>query len=412
MNAYHPYLQFIQSKKEEMISLVESWAKIDSGSENLEGLSQMLQALKNAFSRLGTDLHQIPLPARKKIDEKGQIVEVKTGDALFLSKHPNAPIKVFLGGHMDTVYPPNTFNKVERVDNETLKGPGVADMKGGLAVMLAALEALENSPYAGKIGWEVLINPDEEVGSSSSEHLFHEGAKRNHIGLIFEPSFSDGSLINARKGSANFTIVAHGRAAHAGRDFYHGRNAIVALSRFILGVETLTNSYRGITVNVGSIIGGGPVNIIPDLAMCRVNIRVTHPEDMELMKDSIQEMVNGSIPPEGFSIDLYEQSIRIPKLFDEKTQALFEALKMCGSDLGLDLKWKESGGVTDGNTLAAEGLPTIDTLGVIGGHIHTADEYMLVNSLAERATLTACFLMKLAAKEIELPFSLPEPPNG
>ena len=306
---------------------------------------------------------------------------------------------------MDTVYPPSSpFQKVERLDHNTLRGPGVADMKGGLLVMLKALETLENSPYAGKIGWEVLINPDEEVGSSGSEPLFLESAKRNHLGLIFEPAFADGSLVNERKGSANFTIVAHGKSAHAGRDFYMGRNAIILLSRCILGLDTLNNRYRQITVNVGSVEGGGALNIVPDLAICRVNVRMVNPDDLPLMKVSIQEMVNGSVPPDGTSLTIYEHGGRFPKVFDEKSQALYNALKTCGESLGMDLKWQLSGGVTDGNILAHAGLPTIDSLGVIGGHLHTPEEFMLIDSLVERTRLTACFLMKLAAQEITLPY--------
>lgn len=388
-------LKQIESAEEEMLSLLESWVNINSYTDNLEGLALMTDALISAFSPLQGEMQRIILPPRKKIDSKGNLYEAPVGNALVITKHPHAPIKVILGGHMDTVYPPDSpFQHFNKIDSDRCQGPGVADMKGGLVVLLKALETLEKSPFAGKIGWEVIINPDEEIGSPCSEALFIEAAQRNRFGLIFEPSFPDGSLVNERKGSLNFTVAARGKSAHAGRDFFQGRNAVIALARFILGVNALTNRYSGITVNVGYVQGGGPVNIVPDFAMCRINIRVMNLKDVVRIKESIQEMTNGSTEPD-VEMTLYEDSARAPKPFDNKNQKLFETFKECAASLGVSIKWQASGGVCDGNILSAAGLATIDTLGVVGGCIHTPDEYCLINSLVERAKLTAYFLMKL-----------------
>lgn len=396
---FQSYLNILEKQKNEMSDLVQSWANINSGSENLSGLAEMLKVLKQAFSGLGAQITQVPLPPRKRVNHQGEIEEFPVGDALVISKHPNAPLKVVLGGHMDTVFSPShPFQKAEKIDANTLRGPGVADMKGGLVIILKALEALEDSPLSGKLGWEVIINADEEIGSPSSTHLFAEAAKRAQLGLIFEPSFPDGSLVSSRKGSVNFTVVVRGKAAHVGRDFFMGVNAITAMARFIMGVDGLSSHYKGITVNVGSVEGGGAVNIVPDLAIARVNVRVKEPKDLKVIKQTMQEVVNGCISHDGISMVLYENVERAPKIIDPKTQLLFEAFKNIGNDLGIDLKWQPSGGVCDGNTLAAAGLPTIDTLGVVGGNIHTIDEYILIDSLPKRAGLIACFLMKLASE--------------
>lgn len=398
MTRYQQQLDWIARQQSVMIDLVEAFSNINSHTENLLGLTSMLEALKSAFGILGGHIEEIPLPPRMKIDSKGQQTEVPTGRALKISKHPNAPNKVFLSGHMDTVYPiTSPFQKAWREDGK-LRGPGTADMKGGLVVMLKAVEALESSPFAGNVGWEILINPDEEVGSPSSESLFIEAAQRNHIGLVFEPAYPDGSLVSDRKGSANFTVVIKGRSAHAGRDFFSGRSAVSALARLIVSMEELIDEEKGITLNVGHVEGGIAANIVPDLAVGRINIRVAN--DLDKVTEKLRKIVEKQ--QEGIAISLYNTAAREPKPFHNKNKALFRLIKECGTCLNMDLKTKPSGGVCDGNILSAAGLPTIDTLGVVGGNIHTPEEYMLIDSLTERSSLTALFLLKIASGEMDI----------
>lgn len=403
MDQYFSIVQQLKTEKDEMCSLLESWVNINSHSENHSGLAEMIDALSSAFVRLDGNIEKVPLHPQKKIDAKGNISYVNLGEALVISKHREAPIQVLLAGHMDTVFPvENPFQRLKTLDENRLSGPGAADMKGGLVVLLKALETLEKSSLAGKIGWEVLINADEEIGSPCSELLFREAAQRHRIGLLFEPSYPDGAIVNERKGSFNFTVTAKGKAAHAGRDFTEGRNAINAIARFICGVNSLTNAYQGITVNVGSVQGGGPVNIVPDYAACSVNIRITHPKDTHRIKASVQEMVDGLGGPNGISMSLHTQTVRPPKPFDAKNQQLYESLKTCAASLGIDLKWRPSGGVCDGNILSAAGLPTVDSLGVIGGGLHTPGEYLLADSLVQRSQLAAYFLMNIAMGKISV----------
>lgn len=391
------HLNWLESQKEEMVTLVEQWANINSSSHNFEGLSQMLHALITAFAPLNCHIEQISLPQRTKIDGKGHTSHEEGGIAFRAFKHPNAPITVLLGGHMDTVFAKDSpFQTAKRVNSHLLCGPGVADMKGGLVILLKSLEALEKSPSAGKIGWEVIINPDEELGSPSSEHLWRESAKRHTLGLLFEPSFPDGSIVIERKGSANFTVIAQGKAAHAGRDFHLGRNAISALSSFILDAETLNDIEKGITLNVGYIEGGGPVNIVPDLAMCKLNTRMKTASDLDTLRKELQQIIAKGNQKDGITLTLYEQTARLPKPYDERHQQLFKKVEKAASELNMKLSTTVSGGVCDGNILSQEGLPNIDTMGVVGGNIHTHEEYLLIDSLVERAKLTAYFLMKLS----------------
>jgi len=380
-----------------MVDLVTQWADTNSESHNLLGLTKMLSMLEDAFSLLGVEKQRIDLVA----EPWGSAEKLQLGQALLLRKRPTALVRVFLGCHMDTVYSmDHPFQKCEPIEGNTLRGPGVADAKGGLVVMLKALEALEKSPWAENVGWEVLINPDEEIGSPGSTALLVEAARENHIGLIFEPSLPDGNLVGDRKGSGNYKVTVRGRAAHAGREPHMGRNAITALARFI--VELNRASENGVTINVGHIEGGGPVNVVPDLAVCRFNVRVMTLEDQVYFEEHVDGLAREFNRLDGISLDLEGRFARPPKPLDGKTRLLLGHIAGCGADLGLNLEWRTSGGSCDGNNLAAAGLPTVDSLGVTGGGIHSADEYLLLNSLVERAQLSALLLMKLGAGEIKV----------
>lgn len=400
---YSQHLDWMKSQQSEMNALLTHWANINSGSHNLVGLQKMLSALESSFSILKGNREIIGLPQGFKIDSKGQKIHFQNASALRIRKHPQAPIQVFLGGHMDTVYGPDSpFQSVTLTQENILNGPGVADMKGGLVILLKSLEALERSPFAGLIGWEVLINPDEEIGSQGSEHLFIEAATRNHLALLFEPSFPDGAVVTSRKGSANYALVVKGRSAHAGRDFHLGCNAISAVARFITSIEKLNDPLNGTTVNIGHIEGGGAINIVPDLAICRFNMRTVDKDRFDQLHNDILSLIEEGNKNDGITMTLYELASRGPKIYDEKNVILFQAIRESADELGIALEGRPSGGVCDGNIMSHEGLPTIDTLGVIGGNIHTQEEYALLDSLTDRATLVANFLMKLANRDIEI----------
>lgn len=294
---------------------------------------------------------------------------------------------------MDTVYSPShPFQTTEIIGNK-MHGPGVADMKGGLVIMLTALQALEQHPSAHNIGWEVLITPDEEVGSTGSEPLWRKCAARCDLGLIFEPSYPDGAIVSSRKGSCNMSVIAKGKAAHVGRDLEKGRNAIVALADFIIKANSLNDPTKGVSVSVGQIHGGGPVNIVPDFSMCHLNIRATTAEDFENAQKQLEQLTKETT--EGITLSLHKHHRRVPKPFNADTQQLFTYLQQCAQEEGEHLTHRPSGGVCDGNILADAGLPVIDSIGGIGGEIHTLNEYLILDSLVFRARLVARFLIHL-----------------
>jgi glutamate carboxypeptidase len=400
---YNPYLSWIEAQYPQMIERVMAWSAINSGSYHLAGVRAMREAVAEAFSILNPVAEVIPLAPLETINTRGEIEAKEIAEALRLTKRPDAPIKVFLCGHLDTVFPVDSpFQKARWLNENTLNGPGVADLKGGLVVMLYALQALEASPYAAQIGWEILFNPDEEIGSQSSHPLLVEAASRNHFGMIYEPALADGTLAGERKGSGNFTFVVRGRAAHAGRDFHAGRNAIALLAELIQRLYALNGQREGVTINPGKIEGGGAVNIVPDLAILRFNIRLPRAEDQLWAESQLKALEQEFSQREGFSVALHGRFTRPPKPLSAENHHLFELVQDCGVMLGIRISHKPSGGCCDGNNLAAAGLPNIDTLGVRGGNIHSHEEFLLADSLTERAKLSALLLMRLASGEVKL----------
>ncbi len=399
-------LNWIETQGARMEALVEAWANINSGSDNTRGLEAMCGTLRDAFESLQGRTQVIALAPRKVVGEDGDLHEQGVGPALSIVKRPEAQRKVILSAHMDTVFGEHSpFQRCERLDRHTLRGPGVADIKGGLVIMLIALECLERSSLAENLGWEVFLNPDEEVGSPSSAPLLQERAKNYNLGLVFEPPYPDGSHVSARKGSAVYTVVSRGRAAHSGRAFDEGINALVALLPLLKELSELNDNDDGTTLNIGTLRAGDAVNIVPDLAIVRFGVRAVTKQALAKTERDITAIVERARKnSDALSIELHRASYRAPKPFTPQTEALFSEVSACAELLGLPpMSWKTSGGVCDGNTLASEGLPCFDTLGAIGGGIHTTDEYIDTTRLVERAKLVAVLLLQLASGNIKIP---------
>lgn len=401
---FKPYLDWLTTQGPAMIALTERWANINSGSYNLEGLRHMRWELAEAFVPLEAGNEVLSLEPLMQVNSKGETVSIEMAEALTIRKRPEAPIQVLLVGHMDTVYGiDHPFQKTTMLSENIMNGPGVADLKGGLAVMLHALLALERSPWAQNIGWQVLLNPDEEIGSIASDPLLKAAAKGKHLGLVYEPSLADGTMAGERKGSGNFTLVVRGRAAHAGRNPQDGRNAIVALAELTAALFALNGKREGVTLNPGKVEGGGALNVVPDLAILRFNVRTRTVEDETWVLEAVHKLVEECSNKEGYTAELHGFFTRKPKPMAPQVKALFDLVQQCGSELGLTIGVKPSGGCCDGNNLWHHGLPNVDTLGVRGANIHSEQEVIHLDSLVERARLSALLLMKLAKGDAKLP---------
>lgn len=400
MTDYRAQLDWIDDTAPSLRAPLIQLANQNSGSFNAAGVNAVAEQLRGLFAPLGAEAESLDVAPHRSTADDGSLRERSLGRALRLRKRPEAPLRVFFCGHMDTVFPVDSaFQTVASPNEDTLHGPGVADLKGGLMVMLLALSALERSPWAERIGWELLFNPDEEIGSQGSAPLLAEAAARNHFGLIYEPSFEDGNLAAARKGSGNFEVIVRGRAAHAGRDHAAGRNAVRACADFIGRLDDLNGQRGGLTINPAYVRGGGPLNIVPDLCIAKFNVRTSEASDEQWMHARLAELLAELEARDGIRAELRGCFTRPPKPFHEDNQRLAGLIGECGQTLGLNLQFKPTGGCCDGNNLAAHGLPNIDNLGVVGGSIHSDREFMRYSSLAERAKLSALLLLRLASGE-------------
>ncbi len=384
----------LPARTAELTDLLARWSHINSGSGHLAGLERMRAALRTEFTRaFPTALVEEPALAGT------------TARALRLRLRPSAPRQILLNGHYDTVYEAtDPFQTTSRPDPDTLRGPGVADMKGGLVVLLAALQAFEQTPGATALGWEILATPDEETGSHGSAPLFLDVAARHRFALVFEPARPSGDLVRSRMGTGSITATCRGRAAHAAQVPSPGRNAILALAEFLLAAAKIPAEFPGVLVNIGNIRGGGPAtNVVPDFAQSELDVRITRVADRAPLLARLHALAALINTRDGFHLELTPAFNRPPKECGPAEEAAFAAWQQAARDLGQPApNWVHSGGGSDGNLLFAAGLPNLDGVGPLGDALHSDREDVVIASLASRAQIAALFLARYAAGEIVL----------
>ncbi len=387
-------LEQLDAEAEALVSRTEAWSAINSGSYELAGLDRMRRVLLDVLAPLPGEVENVPLAPSQRVRADGEAIEVEHGASIRVRVRPEAQVQVALTGHYDTVFPANhPFQKPWRADATTLRGPGVADMKGGISVMLAALQAFERLPGEKRVGYEVLLSPDEEVGSFASAPLLAELGRRAHLGMTYEPSMPDGTLVDARKGSANYSLVLRGRAAHVGRAFADGRSAVLAAADAALALDHLNGKREGVTFNTGAIDGGGPVNAVPDRAVLRFNVRAPDVDAAAWADAEVRRIAATAGARDGIDARLHGGFSRPPKPLNDQQRTMAAWTHRAGAALGLDLKFQATGGVCEGNNLAAAGCPNIDTLGPCGGSLHSDQEFAVIPSFAERAKLSLLMLV-------------------
>lgn len=380
-----------------MLAQVRAWAAVNSGSGNIEGLKTTAGMLADGFAALPGDIELVAPAPVERVRADGVIETVEHGRHLVLTVRPDAPLQLLFTGHMDTVFAADhSFQQQKWLEDGVLNGPGVADMKGGISVMLAALSVAERSTGFDRVGYQVMINSDEEVGSPSSAPLIAQLAKLKLAALTYEPALPDGTLAGARAGSGNFSIIITGKSAHAGRNPDDGRNALLAAADLALRLKKLT--CEGLSVNPARIEGGSPNNVVPDHAVLRVNFRPKSPEMVQQTDANLRRLIAAIEAEHSVTAHLHGSFGRPPKPIDEGAAKLFGLVRQCGNDLGMDIAWKSTGGVCDGNNIAACGVPVVDTMGVRGGSIHSAEEFLITESLVERARLSALTILRIASK--------------
>jgi len=320
----------------------------------------------------------------------------KAGVGLEVRNKPGSEcIDVMMLGHMDTVFPVGTAAaRPMTTDTEKAYGPGVSDMKSGLLNVVYALRNIEQS-VLDELSICVCMNPDEETGSLYSVDWIQETAKKAKHVLVAEAARADGGLVKARKGMARYKMTFKGKAAHAGNEPENGRSAITEMANWILATNAMTDFESGTTLNVGVVSGGTGANIVPDLATAIVDVRFWDNAEY----DQVDTVLSGMIQTpfiDGVSIELEREAYKPSMVPTEQTKALMTLVEQSAQELAIKISWKEAGGGSDANNTAILGVPTLDGLGPIGAGFHSADEYLLLESIEPRIQLLMRVLTKLA----------------
>lgn len=392
----------LAARTPELAALLERWANINSGSQHAAGLTCMAAVLRTAFSAA------FPAAGFAQLSADAPGFNPPGAKALQFRLRPQAARQVFLCGHYDTVYAADdAFQTCRWLDATTLNGPGVTDMKGGLIVMLAALEAFEQTPHAANLGWEVLITPDEETGSHGTRAIFEAAARRHQFGFVFEPARPGGDIIHSRKGTGGMVVTCRGRAAHAAKTPQDGRSAILGLSAFLLAAAKIPAELPGVLINAGNFHGGtAATNVVPDFAQAELDLRITRLADRDPLFARLETLAREIGAAYEVKIELTGGLNRPPKENHPAEAALFPEFQRAARDVGLKpFGWVHGGGASDGNFLGAAGLPCFDGIGPEGDQLHSAREFCRVETIVPRAQNVALFLHRLASGEISLPLT-------
>lgn len=364
-----------------------------SGSLFLEGVARAIERLARELDGLGfaVDLHReqgLPrhLTARR-VARPSTSLRMNGGGG-----------RVLLVGHADTVFPPSDLRRLTK-EGDRYRGPGVADMKGGLVVALEAVRALDREAAPDL---EVVVNGDEELGSPDSRDLVRERARGARAALVFENSEEELDVIVGRKGLGRASIRVRGRAAHAGIEPEKGASAVVEMAREVLAISKLADPARGLGVVVGTARGGISRNTVPPEAELEIDLRFRDIEDGRRALEAIREIAARTEVP-GTSAALTAELHRPPMDPRGAGGALLPLASRCAQALGLTLRGVATGGGSDANLTADLGVPTLDGLGVVGREIHTKDEWCLARSVQTRAALAAMIIGHLGIWESQIP---------
>ena len=386
---------WLSANAEQMSIDVERLCNVSSGSDDLEGLRRMEDTLVEYFDPLGIPCQRIPLPAHEVLDDFGGSRPKSTSRAIRWDFDGNKALgrkKLLMSIHYDTVYgPESTFQSCERYEaggEKRIRGPGVIDAKGGIVILKWTVQAAMQFLDLSNVGLSIVLTPDEEIGSPASMELWKRIANEFEFAMLYEPTMADGSMVSHRKGTGTYVVIVRGRAAHSGRNFAAGRNAILHAARVAVRLDSLNGARDGVTVNVGRIRGGDAVNVVPDLCVLRVNVRVNDDSDYKWLQNQIDIICREMDQPEaGFRLEIEGGVHSAPKVLDATTQVWMQTVERLGKELGQSIQWKGSGGASDGNKLAQLGLPNLDTFGPEGDLLHSDQEWISIASITKKVRL-------------------------
>jgi glutamate carboxypeptidase len=377
-----PILSYLAGKQAEYIALSRAFVECESPSDDPAAVARFVDLVAETVTRIAT--------VRKH--PGGRFGPHLQCEFHLPGGEPEGRILVL--GHSDTVHPMGSLRTMPfREADGRLWGPGILDMKAGIASCIFAVRALRDLGLAVRRRVVLQLNSDEEVGSESSRALTEEEARRSVAVLVLEPGTGlEGKLKTARKGVGDYRLEVRGKAAHAGLDFTSGANAILELARQMERIAGFTNLERGITVNPGIISGGTRTNVVPAEASAEIDVRVRRLRDAAVLDRKFR----GLRPfDRRCSLEVSGGLNRPPMERTAGTVRLFRAAQKLARDLGIELEESLSGGGSDGNFTSALGIPTLDGLGPVGEGAHAVHESILVNRIPDRTALLAKLLLAI-----------------
>jgi glutamate carboxypeptidase len=371
-------LEFFERRQEEVLRLIKNLVDIESPSHDVTGSAAVVDFLEREARKLKC----VSTVERIKAENVGEHLIIRAFESE--SKKP-----VLLLGHTDTVHPHGSFRQnPTRIEADKFYGCGVFDMKANCILMLEILRAFDELNIKPAYPITILLSCDEEVGSFTGRELVEREAGRSEFCLVCEPS-ANGNAKTGRKGTSNYVLNAQGIPSHAGLEPEKGASAILEISRQIQQIETLQNVEKGTTVNVCMISGGTATNVIPEFAECAVDVRFTQMSEAHRIESEIKKLVSFDVR---VKLKLSGEINRPPLERNEKTLALYKKAKLIADEMNYEFGETEVGGASDGNFVAALGVPVLDGLGVAGNGAHTLNEYILVSDIPKRAALLASLL--------------------
>jgi len=377
------YLSRLQAYQEEMLARLATLINIDSGTGQVTGINGIIAHLHEWLGALGFAVTLHPTQP--------------FGNNLVAHRRGTGTARILLVGHVDTVYAEGAAQTHPfRLEENIVQGPGAIDMKSGVIMCIYALRVLLEEGFDGFGDLYVVFNNDEEIGSTGSAPLLQEIAKRVDVGLVLESSRSANIVTKARKGADKYLLEVTGIPAHSGAEPQKGRSAVVELAHKILAINNISTLFYGVTCNVTRISSSEQLNMVPDMARCHISIRAYDERSLNMAADALESIAAGSSVP-----DTHTRLLRMPgRRPYQATPALLDLLRVAqleGNALGLTIVAEGKGGVSDANTLMAAGVPTLDSLGPIGGGMHNLDrEYLRADSLALRGALLAGLVQHLS----------------
>ena len=387
MRAYaQQYLPKLEEYQPELLERLALLVNIDSGSGQVAGVNAIMAHLAGWMGEIGFDVTLHP--------------NDQYGSNLLARRRGRGRARILLVGHVDTVYGSGAAAKQPfAVQDGRAQGPGVIDMKSGVLMGLYAAQALFESGFENYGELCVIFNNDEEVGSPGSAPLLREVGRQVDVALVLEPSREMEVVTRARKGADRYVLEVTGVPAHSGSEPYHGRSAVIELAHKMIAIHNLNTFYPGVTFNVTRISSSELLNVVPDHARCSISVRAYDEHQLHMAAAALERIASSCFVPDTRT-HLLRTRGRIPYETTEALSRLLELARQEWEAAGFTLIAERKGGVSDANTLMHAGVPTLDSLGPVGGGMHDLNrEHLRVDSLPVRGALLAGLITRLCLSE-------------